>query len=269
MPRTARIKTETHIYHIMMRGINRQCIFKDSTEKNKFLKLLRQTKSELDVEVFAYCIMDNHVHLLLRENQDPIETFCRKINTSYAIYYNAKHERCGHLFQDRYKSEAVKDEKQLLLTVRYIHMNPVKARICSNPEDYEASSYSEYTFGGTDALCDREYILSLFGGIESFMMFHGSDSDFICMDVDNVDSRMSDANAFAIVRELYPGTGIIGFKALDKAERAEVIASLIKKHLSIRQISLSTGLSIDTIRKLSAKLRKEPANSAASKEPSP
>ena len=269
MPRTARIKTETGIYHTMIRGINRQIIFDDDTEKKKFLSMVRQFKIELDIEIFAYCIMNNHVHLLIRDSKDALGSFYKKLNTSYAIYYNTKHERYGHLFQDRYKSEAVKDARQLLQTVRYIHMNPVKACICKDPESYPYSSYSEYTFNDPNVICDRSFILELFGGLDSFMAFHNEASEFTCMDIDNVTIRLSDRDAESIVNELYPNIHKSVFQNISREERDKVIFTLIKKHLSFKQISRSTGIGIDVIRKLSAKQKRGPGVSSASEEPSP
>ena len=269
MPRTARAKTDTRIYHIMTRGINRQHIFEDTSEKRKYLALLRQFRDELDTEIFAYCIMNNHAHLLVRENSDPLESFFRKLNTAYAVYYNTKHERCGHLFQDRYKSEAVKDSRQLLQTIRYIHMNPVKAGICKDPEAYNYSSYSEYTFTDSHAICNLNFVMEQFGSLETFMDFHRQRSAFSCMDMNNTNSRMTDKDALAVVRESYPGNNTSCFQCLDLPERNEVIISLIEKNLSIRQISRSTGISIDIVRRVSAKYRSTLRESSASEEPSP
>ena len=144
MPRRAREKTETKTYHIMVRGVNKQLIFLDSDDRYRFIDILKRYKKACNFELYAYCLMGNHVHIVLKENDIPLETIFKKINTSYVVYFNKKHQRSGHLFQDRFKSEPINSDAQLLQTVRYVHRNPVKAGLCAAPSDYFFSSYMDY-----------------------------------------------------------------------------------------------------------------------------
>ena len=166
MPRIARTKTETRTYHAMIRGVNKQAIFEDSEDRCVFIKLLDRYRKECRIKLFAYCLMGNHVHIVLQETSDPIDELFRKQNTAYAMYFNQKYHRCGHLFQDRFRSEPIINDAQLLQTVRYVHRNPVKAGICRTPEEYRFSSYKEY-LGEKVSICDTQFILDIFGSLDS------------------------------------------------------------------------------------------------------
>lgn len=164
MPRGARVKSSTGIYHIVERGNERANIFRDTEDKMKFINILRNKKKEMSFEVYAYCLMDNHVHLLIKESQDEICNIMKSINVSYVIYFNKKYDRIGHLFQGRFKSEAVENDSYLINVLRYIHQNPFKADMVEDLDDYPWSSYIEYTRLNEHeaAICDIEAILPYF-----------------------------------------------------------------------------------------------------------
>jgi len=144
MPRTRRKISDTGIYHIMIRGNEKKNIFLDDNDRKKFIRILYKIKLEKCFDLFAYCIMKNHVHLIIKDNSDDISTIMKMINTSYAIYFNYKYDRVGHVFQDRFKSEVIENDRYLLCAIRYVHNNPVKANFCNNPLSYKWSSYKEY-----------------------------------------------------------------------------------------------------------------------------
>lgn len=136
MPRAARQISATGVYHIMMRGADRRIIFADDADCEYFLKILRRVKRETGLYIYAYCLMGNHVHLLLKEGKEPLGLVFRRIGSAYAYYYNWKYELHGHLFQDRYRSENVEDDAYFLDVLRYICQNPVKAAMSETPFDY-------------------------------------------------------------------------------------------------------------------------------------
>ena len=144
MPRQATKKSATGIYHIMLRGINRQTIFEDGKDSQIFKEAIGIYKAQTDCQVYAYCLMKNHVHLLVKIDEDKIGVFMRKVGAKYVYWYNLKYNRIGGLFQDRYKSEVVEDESYFITVLRYIHQNPVKAGLYKNLYDYKESSYNEY-----------------------------------------------------------------------------------------------------------------------------
>lgn len=144
MPRHQRILSKTGTYHVMMRGNERKNLFLDKEDRQRFLETLFAKKKEAGFSLFAFCLMDNHVHLVIQEGQESLATTMKRINASYAYYFNQKYNRVGHLFQDRFKSENIEDERYLMAVTRYIHNNPVKAGIVEKAEDYKWSSYKYY-----------------------------------------------------------------------------------------------------------------------------
>ena len=144
VPRAARKVSATGIYHIMIRGINRGVIFNDNTDKDRFLEIMEKTKEETNYELYAYCLMDNHAHLLMKENEVSISLIMKKICGKYGSWFNYRHHRVGHLFQDRFKSECVETNSYFIVVLKYILNNPVKANMVDMPENYKWSSYHEY-----------------------------------------------------------------------------------------------------------------------------
>jgi len=161
MSRQKRILSSSQIYHIMLRGNSRRDIFLDDEDRQKFLYTLINKKKDNEFILYAYCLMDNHVHLVLKENKDNISHIMKRINTVYAIYFNKKYQQSGHFFQDRFKSEVIEGEPYLLAAIRYIHNNPLKARLVKVPEDYKWSSYSEYLSNQTRMIVTED-VLRLF-----------------------------------------------------------------------------------------------------------
>ena len=127
MPRTARKKTETGIYHIMLRGTDRRLLFTDDEDCDRFIDTLKRVKEISKFQLYAYCLMGNHVHLVLREGDEPLELVFKRLGASYAYYYNWKYQLQGHLFQDRFRSEPINDDAYVMDVLRYICQNPVKA----------------------------------------------------------------------------------------------------------------------------------------------
>ncbi|RJR20840.1 MAG: transposase [Desulfobacteraceae bacterium] len=164
MPRQARIKGEFSIYHIIQRGNERKSLFLSDDDRLRFIDTLWRMKKKYNFLLYAYCLMDNHVHLLIDDNGNDISRLVKSINISYAYYFNQTYKRCGHLFQDRFRSELVDNDEYLLGVSRYIHNNPVKAGIVKKPPEYRWSSYNIYTgmARDIDGLIDKGRILSSF-----------------------------------------------------------------------------------------------------------
>ena len=145
MSRHARGEFETEFLHVIVQGIAREKIFYNAHYKNMYLQKLAECKKEYSVSVLAYCILDNHCHLLLQaENIEDLSHYMQKVNTMYAQYYNFKESRVGYVFRDRFKSQPVYHEKYLGRCLAYIHNNPVKAGVCVRAEQYGFSSLYEF-----------------------------------------------------------------------------------------------------------------------------
>ena len=170
MPRTARKKSVCGIYHIVLRGVNRQTVFYDDEDREVFLSRLKITKEKIDYDLYAFCFMGNHIHLIIKEKAQEIGKIMQNLLSSYIFWYNSKYERVGNLFQDRYKSEPIDTDNYLLCAVRYVHQNPVKARIVNNPKYYKWSSYNAY-LNDRNNLVDTEVILSILKGQEGYKQF--------------------------------------------------------------------------------------------------
>lgn len=146
MPRRSRKRSLSGFYHVIIRGINQEDIFETNRDKEKIIKYMKDKKEDY-VEIFAFCIMKNHLHLLLRGDLKQISLFMKMIETSYALYYNRKRKRSGYVFQNRFKSFPIEDKEYLWHCWHYIHLNPVKAKIVQTPEQYYYSSAREYRLG--------------------------------------------------------------------------------------------------------------------------
>jgi len=171
MARMPRKTSKTGYYHIMMRGNNKEFIFEKDIDKRYFLKLLKTVVEEGLISVAAWCIMDNHVHLIIKSEPKELAKSLASINTKFAMKYNNKNERIGHVFQERFKSQVIEDEKYLLKAIRYVHQNPVSADIVSNISEYKWSSYNLYLFKTWSE--NMSFVMKLFdNNIESFIKFH-------------------------------------------------------------------------------------------------
>lgn len=145
MPRIARHLLEEKFMHNMVQGINREFIFEKDTQKEKYLNLMRKYSKKYEISILAYCIMDNHTHLLTYSNDiKQISLFMKDVNMEYALYYNKSTNRVGYVFRNRFNSKSIYDERQLYNCIKYIHMNPVKAKITDSEEKYKFSSYNDY-----------------------------------------------------------------------------------------------------------------------------
>lgn len=162
MPRHMRMRSNTRIYHIMTRGNERKNIFNDDEDRLRFIRTIEKKSIESGFQIYGYCLMDNHVHLLINEGEEGIAKVMKRINVSYVYYFNKKYKRIGHLFQDRYKSEAIENEEYLLAALRYIHNNPVKAGIVKRAGEYKWSSYNSYINGTKDTVIENGTILGMF-----------------------------------------------------------------------------------------------------------
>lgn len=174
MPRPNRIHGYTNIYHIIMRGNNKQNIFLENNDFERFLHILKKYKTKYEYDLYCYILMTNHIHMIINSNKADISQIMHSIAQEYSIYFNNKYERCGHVFQDRFKSKCVENRQYLLNLQRYIHLNCVKAGI-DQIDSYKWSSYNEFV--GTQKLCNTDFILQLFGddrdsSVKNFINFN-------------------------------------------------------------------------------------------------
>lgn len=248
MPRQARKKSESGIYHIMLRGINQQQIFEKAEDYEKFLEILKECKAICEFKLFAYCLMGNHIHLLLKEGAESLEQVFKRICGRFVYWYNVKYRRSGHLFQDRFKSEPVNGDEYFYAALRYIHHNPTKAGLCKRIEDYAYSSYVEYFNEGS--FVDRDDVLNLMT-IEQFIGLHQQTADTVCMDIAEKPAvRVTDEQAKVLIKKISNCENASEFQVLDIDKRNKYLKKLREKGLSIRQLSRLTGISFSVIRNI-------------------
>ncbi|MBU3109859.1 transposase [Clostridium gasigenes] len=150
--------------HVIARGNHRSDIFKDKTDYELYLNYLQEANEYYDYKyhIVAYTLMTNHIHLIIETEDKDISDFIKRVHSRYAWNFNKKYNYIGHLFQDRYRSELIDTDKYLLESSRYIHLNPVKAKMVELPEDYEWSSYNQYIIITKDRIVECDKILSYF-----------------------------------------------------------------------------------------------------------
>lgn len=244
MPRTARKLSTTGIYHVMLRGIDRQTLFCDSTDFKSFLTILKECREISGFRLFAYCLMDNHVHLLLMAVNENLSQSIKRIGIRYAALFNSKYDRIGHVFQDRFRSEAVETDAYFLTVLRYIMRNPVKAGICSRIEDYPYSSINDYLQGS--GLCDTEYVYRLYDH-KALVDYLNTPSDEIGLD-EQV-GHITDREASALICKTMNVKEPADCFEFTKGQLEKTVPELKKYGVSLRQLSRLTGLSIGVLRK--------------------
>ena len=239
MSRICRERSESGYYHIMVRGNNKKEIFKKEEEKEKFIEILNKNIAEDNWNLRAYCIMDNHVHLLIEENEKEISQIMKKINVAYAMYYNKRNQTVGHVFQDRYRSEAVTDDTYLLTLIRYIHQNPIKAGTIKNIQDYKWSSYNEY-IGKTKTGITNTDLLEMLSknkkeAIEEFIEFHEEIDEESYLEDKEEMREYEEKKAWRIIEE----------KIEEQQATKKELAELILKETKLSQRRIAEMLEMD------------------------
>ncbi len=256
MPRKPRVESPIDYYHVMMRGNNDEKIFNTKDLKNYFLECIKNRDEEVDVNITTYCVMDNHVHLLLKSDLHNLASFTKKINTKYAIRYNYIKDRRGHVFQDRFRSEAIYDERHLLSVVRYIHNNPVKAKMVNSPHEYKWSSYIEF-INKNEIICSKqkELLYGIFGSIDKFKDFHKIEDTNIYLDTKEDIDEFKLYTAQHIISTYFKEKGINHINEIrNQFYHYEAIINLLLKGttFSNRQIASLVGIDksiVNTIKK--------------------
>lgn len=162
MGRTQRISFPGALFHVTVRGNNREKIFVEEKDYMRYLKIVKERKDEFGFCLYAYVLMPNHVHLLLQVGEKAdISKIMQAINTAYTKYFTIKYKRVGHLFQGRFHSVLVDKDEYLLVLTLYIHLNPVRAALVSCPSDFKWSSCSNYLKGDSDSFLDFEEVFAI------------------------------------------------------------------------------------------------------------
>jgi len=241
LPRTI---SKSGVYHILFRGVNQQNIFEENADFEKLKKTIFDVKQDLNFKIYAYCFMSNHVHIILKEKcVGDISLIMKRILTKYARWYNIKYGRSGALIANRYKSVPVEIDEYFLNLIRYVHQNPIKAGIADRIENYQYSSFFEYT--NESYLTDTEFLMKMVSLCE-FIEYH--------QETENMEFRVTDSKKKTddeVVLYLEKNYNIGNPKSISKFSKTnrDKILRELKKEFSIRQLQRITGISRGVITK--------------------
>lgn len=245
MPRQARKLSDSGYMHLIFRGIGKQIMFEEEADYERFLSVLERVCGEAEIKLCAYCLMENHVHLLVNDPKRNTPLFMKKLGISYAQYFNKKYKRSGHLLQDRYLSEAVEDDAYLLTVFRYILNNPKKAGIC-DARSYSWNSYAQYDLPAP--FMDLSLIRSSLGEQERYEAFIDTPNDDLCLEYDRPDH--DDKWALEVLRKTLGVDSGTMLQSYERAQRDDALGKLKAKGLTIRQIERLTGINRNIVQRV-------------------
>ena len=242
MPRLPRRVAESGYYHVVLYANGRQNLFEDDADRLAFLDMLLAAARKHGASVLAWCLMSNHIHLLLEDPGDCLSELMRSLATRYAHRFNKRGGHVGHVFQGRFYSSPVEGESYLLEAMRYIHNNPAKAGICA-AADYPWSSYHEYV--GAPEYADTGLLLEMLGSREAFVRFSSSPERVRYRPPAR--PRLADSMAGEVAREVLGPLTASELKSQEKARRNALLCELREAGLSVRQVERLTGIGRGTI----------------------
>ena len=244
--RKRRKYSKSGFYHIVIRGVNKQNIFFDEADKKLFLGLLKKYSIKLKIQVHAYCLMDNHAHLLLEDTDKSISLFMQVFTSLYARLFNKKYDRIGHLFQERFASEVIEDSFYFMTVFRYIIQNPEKAGI-EKTENYEWSSFKLYKV--KDTFLEKETVLSLFPSLEAMYDFLKIKNNDICLEIELRPSE-KEQHYIQKIKEILQTDNPLILQNLSRQEIEQQIKKLKAAKISTRTIARITCIPRALIQKV-------------------
>lgn len=249
LPREARKRSATDIYHVVIRGMDHQLMFEEEQDYKMYLQFLKEYKEEFKFELYAYCLMPNHIHLLVKMDFEKMGEKFKKINSNYAVWFNAKYFRSGHLQQGRYYADNIESEEYFINAIRYIHYNPLKAglekELATKYTWNSVYQYIESKAGLADIDLAKETVAA-----KDYSVFYSSEGEGKFTDFENFKRRLSDKEAWAIISRLTGCQNTVEFKKMPIEEKERLIPILNSKNISQRQLSRLTGLSLGKISRI-------------------
>lgn len=258
MSRLQRTRSKSGYYHIMLRGNEKKDIFKCEEDKLRFIDTIYRMKQGNRFYLHAFCLMDNHIHMMISEREEDIAKVIKRITVSYVFYFNKKYKRVGHLFQDRYKSEVVSEDGYALTLVRYIHKNPVKAGMVKEMGNYRWSSYNGYLDEEdySEKVIDTEIIMGMLSEDKKtaralYIKYMAQESEENYLDIVEKVDMMDEEEALKLYGDMLRARGL---RSVDTAKDQDLrdLLSEYKKatNFSIRKMAVITGLNKDKLSKL-------------------
>lgn len=237
MGRIARKYLDASFFHVIVQGINKEYIFKTERYIKRYMEFVYREIDRFNLRIIAFCIMNNHAHFLINiENIEELSKYMQKLNSSYARYYNYMEGRVGYVFRDRYKSEPINNRRYLIQCVKYIHENPVKAKMVKNAYDYKYSSYNIYrdlvkNNKGSDIFLTEELYYICNDNVCSNMSFIDIDINF----EENINNYISNF----ILKE-----GIKVFEIFENSDILKELIKYLKKSCKVKYVDIMRYFSI-------------------------
>lgn len=241
MSRKPRVFSEKGVYHVILRGNNRQDLFHDDQDREFFLQRLSKYSHELKISIYAYCLMTNHVHILIGQADRNMSLLVQKLANSYVFYFNRKYERSGHLFQGRFKSEPILDDEYFRTVYRYILQNCEKANLGKYCE-YRWNSFKVLEEDSEGDFLDTCYVIDLFAGKRVLLEFLQQTNPNNCMEYE---SRilLTDDSVCRIIKKIFNIKNPYNLERLHVDEQINKCKVLKERGFSVSQISRVTGIS--------------------------
>lgn len=250
MPHGERKKSETGFYHVVVKGDGGQILFEGDGDRKRFLEELKRAKADHGIAVHAYCLMSNHVHLLVEdagEGRDGLGPFMKQLCERYAMHFRKRTGRVGHVFQGRYWSEPIGSDEYFLACLRYIHANPEPAGI-GPASGYTWSSYSEYAGKPGFGVASTELALGLLGGPSGFESFQENGGAFArAFPKSSLVRHLSYDELLRIAKNVLGEETFARLKEMDPDERAENLRMLAAAGFTESQIARLTGIGRSSI----------------------
>lgn len=242
----------------MLRGNEKKNIFNSDEDKRRFMETVFEKKQGDRFRLHSFCLMDNHIHLMLSEGIEDVARVMKRITVSYVYYFNKKYKRVGHLFQDRFKSQVVEQDSYVLSLARYIHQNPVKAGIAEKAADYQWSSYSCYLNKDNyfSSIVDTDEILGLLSNdrkvaVKKFEEYMNEESEETFVDLQEEVDIMDQDLALELFEQMLIEQGIEDINGMKVKPPDSLIKELrAKTNLSVRKIAAVSGLNKDKVSKI-------------------
>lgn len=254
MPRQPRKFSNSRVYHIMYKGLDGKDIFYDESDNKVFLNIILELKKDIQFKLYAYCLMSNHVHLVIKIEDILLSKAMKSLGLRYALYFNKKYIRSGPLFQNRFNSKCVENQNYFLKVCKYVHQNPEKAGICIT-QNYKWSSYHEYL--GNEKLIDKKVLLHYFNNnLDEFMKFNTNkdlEDDYQYIEYE-FKTKLEDSELVKLILKKLKIQNINDIAKMKKSDRKEKIKILKDlKYTSIRQIARITGIERKVIERIFSK----------------
>ena len=254
MPRTSRKRSESGFYHVTLRGNGKQNLFESDKDRTAFMEAVRSSFTQGGISLVAWCLMDNHVHMIIDDPINGISRTMQRVTSAYAMHFNRTFGHTGHVFEGRYGSVPIRDDEQLLAAVRYVHDNPRKGMGIA-PENYPWCSYGEYATG-VSRYADVVILLDMLGGIPGFVSFSEQETTDRYRPAFRKYAAEDERKALAHdVLESF-GCTASGVKELPRSTRDQVLKALCDNGLTVKYVQRLTGIGEWTIRNAAGRIGK-------------